>query len=200
MRGEGTVSRVNCWEFKQCGRQPGGEKVEELGVCPVTEARKLHGVHGGVNAGRACWIVAGTMCGGKVAGTFAQELGNCWKCDFYSSVRSRENDATLGFSGSRLGMERSIDKLVQVDHLAQITGIGKVHNLEALRGELTRTARYILGGKPDIFLKDLENLSARKSSTVSLVRHISRKIHLLLDDRKAGVLEEAMLRVVDKYL
>lgn len=194
------MSRVNCWEFKQCGRQPGGDKADELGICPATEARKLHGIHGGVNAGRACWIVAGTMCGGKAVGTFAQELGNCWKCDFYVAVRSRENDATLGFSGSRLGMERCIDKLIHVDHLAQITGIGRIQNLEALRGELTRTATHILGGRHDVFLKDLENLSARKSSTVSLVKHISKKIYLLLDDRKAGVLEEAMLRVVDKYL
>ena len=53
------MSRVNCWEFKKCGRQPGGEQAEEQGVCPVTEHRKLHGIHGGVNAGRACWIVAG---------------------------------------------------------------------------------------------------------------------------------------------
>jgi len=28
--------KLNCWEFKKCGRQPGGPKVAELGVCPAT--------------------------------------------------------------------------------------------------------------------------------------------------------------------
>lgn len=27
--------RQNCWEFKKCGREPGGAKASELGVCPA---------------------------------------------------------------------------------------------------------------------------------------------------------------------
>lgn len=194
------MSRVNCWEFKQCGRQPGGAKAGELGGCPATECRGLHGIHGGVNAGRACWIVAGTLCGGPVTGTFARELGNCWKCDFFASVKKRESDATLGFSGTLLGMQRSVDKIVRFDHLSHIAGIGRVKNLEALRNELTRTTAHVLGAKPDVFLRDLEHLSARKPAAVDLVKDISRKIYLLVDDRKAAALEEALLKVVDKYL
>ncbi|MDH3390750.1 MAG: hypothetical protein OEL85_03000 [Desulfobulbaceae bacterium] len=29
--------------------------------------------------------VAGTLCGGEVQGTFALKLGNCQKCEFYTS-------------------------------------------------------------------------------------------------------------------
>jgi diguanylate cyclase (GGDEF)-like protein len=82
--------KLNCWEYKKCGREPGGAKVKELGVCPATTDAKLHGVHGGENAGRACWVVAGSMCGGKMQGTFAQKYGDCVKCDFFKDVKEKE--------------------------------------------------------------------------------------------------------------
>ncbi|GBE00072.1 hypothetical protein BMS3Abin07_02118 [bacterium BMS3Abin07] len=47
-------SKLNCWEFKRCGRQPGGEHEIDLGVCPATVEGRLDGVHDGVTAGRAC--------------------------------------------------------------------------------------------------------------------------------------------------
>lgn len=81
---------MNCWEYKKCGRQPGGAKVSELGVCPAATEPKLNGIHGGRNAGRACWVLAGTLCGGKVQGTFAAKLANCMDCEFYKSVRGSE--------------------------------------------------------------------------------------------------------------
>ena len=31
-------SSANCWEVKQCGRQPGGPKAGEFGVCPAATA------------------------------------------------------------------------------------------------------------------------------------------------------------------
>jgi hypothetical protein len=81
---------MNCWEFKKCGRQPGGLKSAELGVCAAATESRMNGVHGGKNGGRACWVLAGTLCGGKVQGTYAQKLGNCMTCDFCQSVRGEE--------------------------------------------------------------------------------------------------------------
>jgi len=86
--------RLNCWEIKGCGREPGGKKVGEFGICPAATAKKLDGVHGGKNAGRSCWLVAGTMCGGAVQGTFAQKYGNCEMCDFFKSVREEETPSS----------------------------------------------------------------------------------------------------------
>lgn len=83
-------SKLNCWEFKKCGRQPQGNRVHELGLCPAPTEEKLDGVHDGVNAGRSCWIIAGTMCGGKVQGTFAEKFHNCEQCDFYTEVKKEE--------------------------------------------------------------------------------------------------------------
>ncbi len=104
------VTKINCWEFKRCGRQPGGHKAKELGVCPVTTHGDLDGAHGGQKAGRACWVVAGSLCGGKIQGTFAQKLHNCWRCEFMNRVKQEEDPAPLGFSHTRLGMEKSIEK------------------------------------------------------------------------------------------
>lgn len=66
---------MNCWEFMKCGREKGGTKADELGVCP---AYPDHGRH--------CARVAGTLCNGKVQGMFALKLASCLKCDFYNSV------------------------------------------------------------------------------------------------------------------
>jgi hypothetical protein len=64
---------MNCWEFKECGREEGGDKARVLGICPAYARR----------AGEACWFIAGTFCGGKVQGTSAQKLGTCVFCDFF---------------------------------------------------------------------------------------------------------------------
>ena len=77
---------LNCWEHHGCGREPGGHKALAEGVCPAATEAALDGIHGGRNAGRTCWVVAGTMCGGSVQGTFADKYGNCELCDFYRQV------------------------------------------------------------------------------------------------------------------
>ncbi len=84
------MKKRNCWEVKKCGRTVGGEHEKDLGVCPVSKEKRLDGVHGGENAGRACWVVAGTLCGGEVQGTFAAKYGQCEKCDFYRAVKKEE--------------------------------------------------------------------------------------------------------------
>jgi hypothetical protein len=92
----------NCWEHKECGREPQGRNTDTLGVCPAATEDKLQGVHGGRNAGRACWVVAGTLCGGEVQGTFARKFSNCEKCDFYQLVL-REAFPRFTFSSVLLG-------------------------------------------------------------------------------------------------
>ncbi len=85
--------RLNCWEFKQCGRQPGGEHECDIGTCPAAAEERLQGVHHGINGGRTCWVVAGTSCRGEPKGTFAQKFRNCRACDFYRKVCGEERPA-----------------------------------------------------------------------------------------------------------
>jgi len=74
------MAKQNCWEHLGCHKE----------ACPAHGETRLHGVHGGHNSGRACWVVAGTRCGGKVQGDHAQKIGNCMKCDFYLMVAREE--------------------------------------------------------------------------------------------------------------
>lgn len=80
----------NCWEFKNCGREPGGKKAGELGVCPAATDAKNNAKNKGKNSGRYCWKVAGTLCGGKVQGNFATKVVSCMACEFFKKVKSEE--------------------------------------------------------------------------------------------------------------
>ena len=84
------MSKLNCWEFKDCGRQPGGKHIDNLGVCPVTKEVRLDCTHGGINAGRSCWVVASTLCNGEVQRTFEHKFIDCVRCDFYNAVKKEE--------------------------------------------------------------------------------------------------------------
>ncbi|MFA5844708.1 MAG: hypothetical protein WC971_07755 [Coriobacteriia bacterium] len=81
---------MNCWEFKKCGREPGGAHVADLGVCPAATEMALDGANLGKASGRACWVVAGTFCEGVVQGTFAQKLQSCTECEFKEIVAREE--------------------------------------------------------------------------------------------------------------
>lgn len=78
---------LNCWNWKDCGRYPGGPKAKELGICPATECNESDGYLGGRGGGRGCIYLTGTLCGGKVQGSFAAKQANCMKCDFYLALK-----------------------------------------------------------------------------------------------------------------
>ena len=65
---------MNCWEYMECGRELGGSRAEELGVCPAYP-----------DNGSNCARIAGTLCGGQVQGTAAMKLGACIKCQYFLS-------------------------------------------------------------------------------------------------------------------
>jgi hypothetical protein len=88
----------NCWEFKKCGRQPGGSRVADLGVCPAAIDTNAAGINGGCNGGRICWALTGTLCGGKVQGTFAQKLANCMESDFYGLVHVEQGKGVKSYN------------------------------------------------------------------------------------------------------
>jgi hypothetical protein len=67
----------------KCGREPGGNKVAELGTCRAATDTSFNGINNGINGGKICWAVAGTFSTIEAQGTFAKELGFCMKCDFY---------------------------------------------------------------------------------------------------------------------
>lgn len=82
--------KKNCWEIKACGRC---SSAADDDVCPVCKEDKLHGIHGGVNGGRACWTIPHTICGGTRQGTFGSKFQNCVECIFYKMVKEEEQGA-----------------------------------------------------------------------------------------------------------
>jgi hypothetical protein len=86
------MPKQNCWEVKGCGRESGGQMSLELGVCPAAAEARTSGLNGGINGGRVCWMIAGTLCGGEVQGSFAAKLTNCQLCHFYNQVRREEGE------------------------------------------------------------------------------------------------------------
>jgi len=92
----------NCWEFKKCGRQPGGARAAELGVCAASTEAKANGLNGGRNGGRICWALAGTLCGGKVQGTYAHKLANCLECEFYRLVHAAQGNRIQSIAALQL--------------------------------------------------------------------------------------------------
>ncbi len=84
------MNKLNCWEIQKCGRELGGERVEELGVCPASIDTSSDGVNGGQNGGRLCWIVAGTLSDHEVCGEYAKNMDSCTSCEVFQRVKEEE--------------------------------------------------------------------------------------------------------------
>ncbi len=89
------AAKINCWEYMRCGRERGGTAAHELGVCPAAVDATFDGINSGVCAGRFCWAVGGTLCGGTRQGTFAGKRETCVECHFYQRVQAEEGTANL---------------------------------------------------------------------------------------------------------
>ena len=84
-----TTHRLDCWEFLDCGRGPGGPNHGE-GVCPAAVDQEGDGVNSGTCGGRICWAVSGTFCGSRPQGTEASKILSCFSCAFFTRVLQEE--------------------------------------------------------------------------------------------------------------
>jgi len=82
--------KQNCWEYMKCGRAPNGHNVAQFGVCPAATAEPYNGVSGGVNGGRCCWKISGTMCFEILQGDADNKLISCIQCSFFKKVKNEE--------------------------------------------------------------------------------------------------------------
>jgi hypothetical protein len=106
------LPKANCWEFMACGREPGGEFVDELGVCPAAENPAFEGINQGSKGGRACWAVSGTLCLGRVQEGFTSKQCDCERCDFYQLVRLEQGK---DFSNTRKVRQQYILKDLELN-------------------------------------------------------------------------------------
>lgn len=86
------MGKQNCWELKKCGREEGGAKIKEMGVCPAASFKAANGYLEVKNSGRACMFITGTFCGGKIQGTSRDKMKNCEECDFFKQLKKEHGD------------------------------------------------------------------------------------------------------------
>ncbi|MCP3875131.1 MAG: protein kinase [Desulfobacteraceae bacterium] len=126
----------------QCGREPGGKNAMELGICPATVDTSHDGINSGVCAGRFCWAVAGTMCSGKIQGSFSEKRQSCTQCHFYNEVRAQEGSLNI-----RTKFLRFVPPHSQSSILKKLT-LKRIRQGERFirQGEKTQTAYIIQQG------------------------------------------------------
>jgi len=76
---------LNCWEWKKCGREPGGANAEGDG-CVVARERRADGINNGSNGGRYCWAIRDA----NAETPFKNKLCFCLQCDFLAAVQEQE--------------------------------------------------------------------------------------------------------------
>lgn len=82
--------KMNCWEYMECGCEPGGFNAERLGVCPAAIDKDFDGTNTGKNGGRYCWAITGTLCDGKPQGSFAGKFEDCHECSFFKIIEQQQ--------------------------------------------------------------------------------------------------------------
>ncbi len=82
--------KLNCWEFMGCGREPGGARAEEFGVCPAATMVSADGLNDGVNGGRVCWLIEDSGCRMVLEKIGRGCMSSCMRCEFHLHVKSEE--------------------------------------------------------------------------------------------------------------
>ncbi|MFW3145826.1 MAG: two-CW domain-containing protein [Thermoplasmatota archaeon] len=85
----------NCWEIKRCGREPGGERASDLGICPASRNSELDCMNSGECAGRACWRIKEPIMGGTLLPHWSDPDRDCLVCPVLVKVRNEEPDFQL---------------------------------------------------------------------------------------------------------
>jgi hypothetical protein len=70
--------KLNCWDVKKCCSETGNKN-----ICPVKKEFSAHGLNGGINGGRICWVIMDTHRKRK-----AQTA--CFQCEFHYKVMEEE--------------------------------------------------------------------------------------------------------------
>ncbi|UCC68447.1 MAG: GAF domain-containing sensor histidine kinase [Armatimonadota bacterium] len=142
--------KANCWEVMPCGHGPDGAE-----PCPAALDVTCSGVNGGVNAGRICWTVPGTVCDGEVHGDFVDKQDVCLKCKFFQQVRDEEG---TGYRFVKLaqGMRDVEDLHARITQIESLMGVHDQlrarFNLDAVIVEITGQARMLTQAQRSLVL------------------------------------------------
>jgi signal transduction histidine kinase len=145
-----STEKANCWEVMACDYGPGSSE-----PCPAALDVTSTGVNDGVNAGRICWTVPGTLCFGEPQGDFVDKQERCLACRFFLQVRDEEGQE-FRFVKLAQGI-RDTDilhaRITQVESLMGIRDRLRARfNLDAVIAETTRQARILTQAQRSLVL------------------------------------------------
>jgi len=129
--------KLNCWEVLNCGHERSDPP------CPAATDASCDGINGGVNAGRLCWAVAGTRCGGDDDGAYPAKMARCRACPFFRRVKYEEG-CHFQFLKPGLGVNdpRTLHKLL--NDISKLLGMSRdVLACLAVRPLLGRIATHL---------------------------------------------------------
>ena len=69
---------MHCWNYNDCGHGKDS-------LCPAVDEK----------AGRECWLVAKTICGGNVHGKHTERIKSCEGCSFYIYIHASLSKSPL---------------------------------------------------------------------------------------------------------
>lgn len=152
----------------KCGRGLDDPQIKESEICPAAKEKRLHEVHGGKQSGRACWVVAGTYCGGTIQGTFAKKYLACKRCDFHGKVL-REEGQNAESTHSLLNRLKGPAK--RVDILSKKLGI-LLGGSGLIGGALMHHFKTHASGEYEVLSPNSKKLSLRETQDIK--QYISR--------------------------
>ncbi len=83
--------KLNCWEYMNCGMEPGGIFSKLYGPCPIPLKMRFDGINGGRGAGRICWeIMPGESRHANILCRNRRQ--SCQNCKFFLRVHSEEEE------------------------------------------------------------------------------------------------------------
>jgi len=112
-------------------------------------------VNGGLNAGRICWMVPGTVCAGEPHGDFVDKQEICLKCHFFERVRDEEGPE-FRFVKLAQGVRDAESLHARITQIESLMGVHDqlraAFNFEAVIKEITRQARTLTQARRSLVL------------------------------------------------
>ena len=81
------MRRLNCWEFKKCGRKQSWTSTNCSDVCAASTEERFDQMNHGMNGGRVCWLIKQMAAERKDKGF---GMMHCCRCDFFHLVAKQE--------------------------------------------------------------------------------------------------------------
>ncbi|MCI5148900.1 MAG: hypothetical protein D3916_05850 [Candidatus Electrothrix sp. MAN1_4] len=87
-------SKIDCWEFKKCGREPGGKNIEKYGLCSLVVSLEDNKINNKRNGERLCWSLRESACEGIMRECCVNEIKECRQCTFYIFLQESYNQGS----------------------------------------------------------------------------------------------------------